>query len=254
MISYETTGNALDSWEERARRSGYNVGSTGRLVSAIVGGGLLLYGIKRGWRDGFLPALLGGALLYRGTAGRWAIYKMTGIATETKPRPGVSVPHGQGIKVEHSVIVNKSPEELYQFWRNPENLPRFMSHVASVQALDEKRSHWKLKSVGGTEFEWDAEIVNEKPNELIAWRTVGNADVAHAGSVHFEKLPADRGTKARVVMEYRPPAGQLGAAVAKLFGEEPGQILETDLRRFKPLIETGFVPSAETDPQSMAQH
>jgi uncharacterized membrane protein len=255
MISYETTGSALDAWDEGSRRRGYNVGSTERLVSTIVGGGLLLYGIKRGWRDGFLPALLGGALIYRGGAGRCAIYKMAGIDTsEKKPRPSVSVPHGEGIKVERSVIVNKTLEELYQFWRNPENLPRFMSHVASVQALDEKRSHWKLKSMGGTEFEWNAEIVNEKPNELIAWRTVGNADVDHAGSVHFEKLPADRGTKVRVVMEYRPPAGQLGAAVAKLFGEEPGQILETDLRRFKQLMETGFVASPETDAQSMPQH
>jgi uncharacterized membrane protein len=107
-----------------------------------------------------------------------------------------------------------------------------------------------MHSVGGTEVEWEAEIVNDKPNELIAWRTL-QADVDHAGSVHFDRLPGERGTKIKVVMEYRPPVGQLGVAAAKLFGEEPEQILETDLRRFKQLMETGVVASAEGEPQAL---
>jgi uncharacterized membrane protein len=215
-----------------------NVGVTERWASIIIGSGLLLYGLRR---KGLLTSLAGGALLYRGATGRSSIYSLLGIDTSEPKRLGVSVPHRQGVKVERSVIVNKSPEELYQFWRNPENLPRFMSHVASVQALGGNRSHWKMKSVAGRELEWDAEIVNDKPNELIAWRTLEGADINHAGSVHFERLSGDRDTKVKVVMEYRPPAGQIGVAVAQLFGEEPDQILDTDLRRFKQLMETGAV-------------
>jgi uncharacterized membrane protein len=226
---------------------GDNVGVAERWASMIIGGGLLLYGLSR---KGILTTLAGGALVYRGAMGRRSIYNMFGIDTPDK-RPGVSVPHRQGVKVEKSIIVNKSTEDLYRFWRNPENLPRFMSHVASVRALDANRSRWKMKTVAGTEVEWDAEIVNDKPNELIAWRTLEGADVDHAGSVHFDGLPGERGTKVKVVMEYRPPAGQIGVAVAKLFGEEPEQILENDLRRFKQLMETGDVLSTDREAQTL---
>jgi uncharacterized membrane protein len=107
-----------------------------------------------------------------------------------------------------------------------------------------------MKSVAGTEFQWDAEIFNDKAGELIAWRTLEGADLDHAGSVHFERLPGDRGTEVKVVMEYRPPAGKLGVAVAKVMGEEPEQVIDTDLRRFKELMETGVV----AEPQNLTQH
>jgi uncharacterized membrane protein len=129
-----------------------------------------------------------------------------------------------------------------------------MSHVASVQALGPNRSRWTMKAVAGNAFDWEAEIVNDKPHELIAWRTLEGGDVDHAGSVHFEKLPAERGTKVRVVMEYRPPAGQIGVAIAKTLGQEPEQILDTDLRRFKQLVETGGIVSAQGEPHSVNPH
>jgi len=145
------------------------------------------------------------------------------------------------ISVKKSLTVNRSPEELYQFWHNFENLPRFMSHLESVQVRGDRQSHWKAKAPAGTTVEWDAEIVDDRPNELIAWRSLENADVHNAGSVRFEPTTGDRGTKVTVELQYDPPGGVIGATLAKLFGEEPSQQVQDDLRMFKQVIETGEV-------------
>ena len=245
MIDYQISSVSEAADELRKKE---NVGASERWVSLVVGGGLLAYAARQGLPNGIVPAIAGGALIYRGATGYCAAYELAGIDTSERKRPGVSVPHGQGIKVERSILVNKTPEELYRFWHNPENLPRFMSHVASVHKYDENRSRWKMKSLAGAAIEWDAEIVNDKINELIAWRTLDGADMDHAGSVHFDRAPGERGTQVRVVMEYRPPAGKLGVAVAKVFGEEPQQVIDADLRRFKQLMETGEVASVEGHP------
>jgi uncharacterized membrane protein len=148
------------------------------------------------------------------------------------------VPHRSGIKIERAITIRKSPEELYRFWRDLENLPRFMSQHASVQRHSNLRSHWKITSLGGAAFEWDAEIINDVPNEMLAWRSLEGGDVDHAGSVHFA-ADGTGGTRVTVVMEYRPPAGRVGAEFARLFGQEPSQILEKDLARLKELCESG---------------
>jgi len=185
-------------------------------------------------------ALAGGALAYRGISGRWPLAKLFGIDSAREYRhPATSVPHETGIKVEHSIVIDRPPEAIYRFWRDLENLPRFMSqHVAVERRAGAERSHWKVKSLAGATFEWDAEIINDIPNELLAWRSFPGADLDHAGSVHFE--PEERGgTKVTVVLEYRPPAGRLSAEVARLFGQEPSQVIEKDLHRLKRLMETG---------------
>jgi uncharacterized membrane protein len=146
-----------------------------------------------------------------------------------------------GIHARGSCIVNRSPEEVYRFWRNFENLPRFMRHVESVSDLGDGRSHWKVKGPAGMEVEWDATIVADVPNEVITWRSLENADVDNAGAVRFEAAPGGRGTIVRVNIEYNPVGGVIGAAVAKLFGEEPEQQLDDDLRRFKQVLEVGEV-------------
>ena len=146
-----------------------------------------------------------------------------------------------GIHAKGSCIVNSTPEEVYQFWRNFQNLPRFMRHVDSVEELDEGRSHWKVKGPAGMEVEWDATIVADVPNEVITWRTLENADVDHAGAVRFERAAGGRGTIVKVNLEYMPVGGVIGATVAKLFGEEPEQQLDDDLRRFKQVMEVGEV-------------
>jgi uncharacterized membrane protein len=150
--------------------------------------------------------------------------------------PVASVSRGEGIKVERSVVVNRPVQEVYQFWRNFENLPRFMDHLESVTVLDENRSHWVAKAPAGTRVEWDATIHNEIENELIAWRSLPKADVNNAGSVHFTPT-GDGVTEVRVVLSYQPPVGKLGAAVAKLLGEEPSTQVDDDLRRFKQVME-----------------
>ena len=141
----------------------------------------------------------------------------------------------------HTVVVNRAPEDVYQFWLNFENFPRFMKNLESVTMSGNGRSHWAALGPGGKRFEWDAEIVENRPNELIRWRSTPGADVDNAGSVRFERAPGGRGTLVRVNLRYSPPAGALGSAVSMLFGAEPGQEVAEDLRRFKQVMETGEV-------------
>src|SRR5918994_1718642 len=148
-----------------------------------------------------------------------------------------------GVPVEKVVTVNRSPEECYTFWRNLENLPRFMRHLESVEAIDDRRSHWIAKAPVGTTVEWEAEITEDRPSQMLAWRTLEGSDIPNSGTVRFEPAPPGRGTILRVTLQYDPPAGRLGAAVAKLFGEEPQQQVAADLRRFKQLLETGEIPT-----------
>ena len=147
----------------------------------------------------------------------------------------------QGIHAKASCIVNREPEEVYSFWRNFENFPRFMRHVESVQDLGDGRYHWVVKGPAGMTVEWDAMTVADDPGTVITWRSQENADVDNAGAVRFERAPGGRGTIVKVNLEYNPVGGVLGATVAKLFGEEPEQQLDDDLRRFKQIIEVGEV-------------
>jgi uncharacterized membrane protein len=145
------------------------------------------------------------------------------------------------IRTKRSLTVNKSPEECYAFWHNFENLPQFMRHLESVTVTGERRSHWKAKAPAGASVEWDAETTDDRPNELIAWRSTEDADVYNAGRVRFEPAPGGRGTEVRIELEYKPPLGKLGSKVAMLFREEPGQQVMDDLRHFKQVMETGEI-------------
>src|SRR5215216_1799854 len=147
----------------------------------------------------------------------------------------------QGIHAKGSCIVNLPPEEVYRFWRNFENLPRFMRHLDSVVDMGDGRSRWKAKGPAGMEVEWDATIIADVPNEVITWRSLEGSDVDNAGAVRFQRATGGRGTIIKVNIEYNPIGGVLGATVAKLFGEEPEQQLDDDLRRFKQVMEVGEV-------------
>jgi uncharacterized membrane protein len=152
-------------------------------------------------------------------------------------------------RLRKAITINRSPEELYSFWHDFSNLPRFMKHLKSVRATGEKRSHWVARGPAGAAVEWDAEITEDRPNEQIAWRSLEGADVDNSGSVQFKRGPRGRGSVIRVEMEYRPPAGRLGSAIAWLFGQEPEQQVEDDLRHFKQLMETGEIPTIEGQPR-----
>ena len=249
------TGQAMSEAGEGAQAErAVNVGQAERWASAIGGGALALYGITRGSLGGMALALVGAALVQRGFTGHCNLYEAMGYSSagdaSLRNSENVSVPAGRGIKLEKSVTINRSPEDLYRFWRNFENLPRFMRHLESVSETGAGRSHWVAKAPAGSTVEWDAEIYNEKEGEMIAWRTLEGADVASAGSVHFEKAPGGRGTLMRVVLKYDPPAGKLGAIIARLFGENPEQQIAEDLGRFKQLMETGEVATTEGQPSA----
>ena len=143
--------------------------------------------------------------------------------------------------VVRSVTIRQPLEMVYDFWRNFENLPRFMEHLESVQVTGERESHWAAKGPAGSTVEWDAETVEDRPHELIVWRSLPGASVPNRGQVRFERAAGNRGTEVHVDLRYDPPAGKLGALVAKLFGEEPGQQVAGDLRRLKQVLETGEV-------------
>jgi uncharacterized membrane protein len=144
-------------------------------------------------------------------------------------------------KVKKSIIINGTPEELYQFWRELKNLPRIMNQLESVRETSNTRSHWAAKAPAGEVVEWDAEITEDRANERISWRSIEGSDVDNSGSVEFETAPGGRGTIVRVEMEYNPPGGVIGAAVAKLFGTDPGQQAGEALRCFKQVMEVGEV-------------
>ncbi|MEN3333627.1 MAG: hypothetical protein V7641_2992 [Blastocatellia bacterium] len=154
-------------------------------------------------------------------------------------------PHG-AIAAVNTITINRAPEEVYRFWRDFQNLPRFMSHLESVQVIDEKRSHWMAKAPAGMNVEWDAQIVEDRPNQLIAWRSLEGADVDNGGFVRFDRAPGGRGTEVRVEVEYNPPGGALGAGIAKLFGEAPEQQIKGDLRRLKQVLEIGEVVHSDS--------
>lgn len=143
----------------------------------------------------------------------------------------------RGIRVRRAITVDTSPEAAYSFWRNFENLPRFMTDLESVRVMDQSRSYWKVKAPLGTTAEWAAEITDDLPNRLIAWRSLEGADVPNLGEVRFTPLPGGRGVEVHVDLTYDPPGGIVGATIAMLFGEEPSRQVEGDLRRFKRVME-----------------
>ncbi len=216
-----------------------NVSDTERLLSAIGGGALVGNALVRRSLPATLLAIAGGYLVYRGMSGYCPTYDALNI-DRTREQP-------DRVFVQRTVTINQPAKELYSFWRNFENLPGFMGHLESVTIIDDRRSHWVVQAPFGT-VEWDAEISEDRPNEFIAWRSTGNSDIEHAGSVRFAASPGDRGTEVTVTLEYKPPAGVVGAAVAKLFGEEPNQQVGEDLRRFKQVMEAGEVPTTEGQP------
>ena len=195
-----------------------NVGETERLASKVGGGVLLAAGLLKGGLKGLVMAGVGGALLYRGTTGKCHLYEAIGASTHDQdPGPLSSVRAQHGVRVEESVtIAGKSPDEVFRFWRDYANLPKFMGNVESVTDQGNGRSHWVIKGPFGSFLKYDAQIHTEAPGELIAWRSIGEGDLDTAGSVHFDAAPGDRGTVVRVNQKFDPPGGKLGIAVARL--------------------------------------
>jgi len=212
-----------------------NVGDAERWLSLAGGGALAAWGMARPRWGGLLLTGLGLSLIYRGWSGHCELYDKFGLSTTEPHGPNARVAAGRGCRVEKSVFVNRPADELYAFWRDFENLPRVMSHLKSVTVTG-ARSHWVAAGPAGLSIEWDAEIINDRPNELIAWGSLPGSQVNTAGSVHFYNL-LNRGTKVAVNFKYDPPGGRTGAAFARLFGHDAATMIEHDIETFKRLAE-----------------
>lgn len=249
-VTYNGIGR-IDEWEHLHppdRDAGVNVGTAERWISGVAAAALAALAIRRG-RGGLHGAALplAGVLLGRAVTGRCPVNQAIGRnSARDRVSPVASLGRGEGLRVEQTVRIGRPAEELYRFWRNLENLPRFMDHLESVRVLDEQRSHWVARGPAGSRVEWDAEIHNEIPGQLLAWRSLPGAEVDHAGSVHFEPDVGDF-TLVRVILRYDPPGGRLGAGVARLFGEDPDTQVADDLRRFKQVMEAGDASPATPD-------
>ena len=231
--------------EETLSHSEKNVNDPERWISVVAGSAVAAYGLKMRSIAGMVLAAVGGALVWRGATGHCIVYEALGITSAEEENDNVSVPYGRGVRVEKSVTINASPEQLYTFWRDFENLPRFMHNLERVEVKDGNRSHWWAKGPAGTKVDWEAEIINEIPNELIGWRSIAGNKVDNAGSVHFKPVLGGRGTELKVVLRYDPPAGVIGARISRILGEDPAANVQEDLRRLKMLIETGEIATVD---------
>jgi len=227
-----------------------NVGALERWGSAAIGAALIAYGFRRA-RFRFAPAAAGAALLYRGTTGHWPIYKRMGM-NRNDTRFALSGP--RGFLAHESIRIDQPVEEVYRFWRNLENLPKFMTHLEQVIDLRNGRSHWVAKGPAGIPVEWDAEIINEVPNKVIGWRSLPSSDLVTAGSVNFDGSGDRRSTLVTVRLQYAPPGGRLGKLVAQLFGDDPSQAIAEDLRRLKRLLDGRDTPRSGDAPRAGSWH
>ena len=252
------------------RADGRNVNGLERSISVVAGGALAAYALKRKDWTGLALGLLGGALVERGVSGHCAVYESLGVTTADRDgavhaargaegahdRPvqqhgrSATVDASKSQRVDRSVtIFGRSRSEIYAYWRQLENLPRIFQHLESVTEHDAKRSTWVAKAPAGRTVTWDAEIVTETRDERLSWKSLPGARVPNAGSVLFRDAPGGRGVEVHVELEYEPPAGKIGVAVARLFGEEPDIQVREDLRRYKALVETGELPVSENPGQ-----
>jgi uncharacterized membrane protein len=219
-MDIEFPGDVRDA-QVRSRR---NISDAERWLSLAAGLGLAAYGLvgKRGTGAGLGIAALGGVLVKRGVTAHCDAYQLMGINTAgTRDDTRRTLGGRAGVHVDESVTINQPVEILYRFWRNLENLPRFMRHLESVERVTDTLSRWRAKGPAGSTIEWNAEIINEVPNQVIV----------------------------RVRLQYSPPGGKLGAAVAKLLGRDPGTEIREDLRQFKQILETGEIPTTAGQPR-----
>jgi uncharacterized membrane protein len=165
-----------------------------------------------------------------------------------RARSKIVVRGNRGVKIVRACTIRRPAAELYQFWKNPENLTRLVKHRVTITRQSETESHWSVSAPAGKRVEWDALVINDELDALIAWRSREGGDVDNAGSVRFEPAPADEGTEVTVALEYNPPGGKLGALIAKLTGDAAEQQVADALRNFKALMEAGEIPTTAGQP------
>ncbi len=215
-----------------------NVSPIERIASAAGGAFLIFDAVANKGKLGWVKALGGAFLLYRGTAGYCPVYGAIG-------KSQLPVPY-KTINIRTQLTVNKPRNEVYQFWHQLENLPLFMKHLVSVEKKDETYSIWKAKFPGApVELAWEAEIVKDVPGSFIGWSSTEEATIKNAGKVTFKDALGGRGTEIDVVISYHPPLGIVGSGISKLFNKKLEKMITKDIRNFKSYIETGVNKKAE---------
>lgn len=232
------------SWTQQLTSDRANITDRERVGSATIGAALVTYGLKRRDWMGALSALTGAALLYRGATGYCQVSDSVGRNTRATDDTRDALAGPRGVNVCEAVTIQRSADELYREWRNLEALPEKMKHLESVNEMSDGTSHWAARGPAGKVFEWDAEILQDLPGQLLSWRSLPGADVVSAGSVNFDDVPG-HGTRVTVRLQYDPPGGKIGAYVAWLMRQEPSQQIREDLREWKRRLETGEVPTTE---------
>lgn len=220
-----------------------NISETERWLSSIAGAAMILSGLKQRSVVGALRAASGAALLTRGASGYCPAYASVGRSYSRVYDTREALGGRCGVHVDESITINRPAADVWAIWRDFESLPNYIPSLKSVTRTDATRFHWEAIGPGRRSIAWDAEILNEIPNELIAWRTIGEPDVVSAGSVRFVQSKGRGDTQVHVRLQYEPAGGKSTAAIAWLFGKEPGQLIRAGLRRFKAIIETGEAPT-----------
>lgn len=228
--------------------AGVNIGARERWFSLAAGSVLVAIGLLRSWRS--LPwVVLGGAMVARGYTGHSMLYERLGRERKI-PTGRAAWPGGRGIRIAEAITINRPVSEVYRAYRDARRLPQFMKHLEVVTPVGEKRSVWTA-STGGPiplRLRWEAELVAERENEMLSWRSVPGSDIDIAGAILFEPAPAGRGTEMRVVLTYLPPGRALGLAIASAFRAVTAQQVKNDLWRFKSMMEAGEVPTTDGQP------
>jgi len=217
-----------------------NVGAIEQVLSVCMGGALFLFGLTQGRKSGAIPVLIGSGLLVHGLSSHSRLYEAIGIDEIY----GTTIRHplNRTVHFSDSIIINSSPAEIYAFWRDFKNLPKFMQSIVAVEEIDERRSRWHAHGPLNKEFYWEAEIVEERENEMIKWHTIeSESSLEHEGTFSLRQAPGNRGTILMLNCRWSPPGGVLGAATAKILPQDPVRQLGEDLRRFRQLIETGEI-------------
>lgn len=237
------TGASVDTPSTRI-----NVGARERWLSLAAGSALVAYGLLRSWRS--LPwLLLGGAMVSRGYTGHSLLYERLGRERKL-PTGRATWPGGRGIRIAEAITINRPVSEVFHAYRDTRRLPRFMKHLEVVTPIGENRSVWTARTGGPIplRLQWEAEIVAERENEMLSWRSIPGSDIDIAGAVLFQPAPAGRGTELHTVLTYIPPGGALGLAIASAFRTVTAQQIKNDLWRFKNVMEAGEVPTVDGQP------
>ena len=258
----EAYSTSLGQSHVSQNHSSQNIGKVEKWASIAIGGGLVVRSFAPSTKHRLISLAAGASLLYRGLSGHCELYHQLGIDTSDHHDPNGRPSHdhdkgvtsGRGIRIVSSVHINRDRRDLYDLWRNLENLSDVMRHLESVQTLDDRRSRWVAKAPLGQTVQWDAEIINDQEGELIAWQSLPGTAVANAGSVRFKDSSAGLGTELTVSIKYDPPGGAVVAKVAQWLGQGLQQEVNEDLRRFKQKMETGEVATASVRPDHRTEN